>query len=89
MSQPALDAIRQLYFAATRATIARDFDRAVELLKSMASEDERERAAVYMEGLAEMRAQWAIRASPASAAQPSGGPRARSGQSKRGGRRSR
>jgi hypothetical protein len=50
--------IRKLYFAATRATISRDFDRAIDLLKSMASEDERERATVFMQGLAEMRKEW-------------------------------
>jgi hypothetical protein len=50
--------IREIYFRATRGTIARDFDRAIDLLKSMGSEEERERATVYMDGLAEMRAQW-------------------------------
>ncbi len=54
----ALDEIRRLYYGATRATIARDFDRAIDLLKSMASEDERERATVFMQGLTEMRRQW-------------------------------
>jgi len=46
--------IRQLYFKTTRATIERDFDRAIDLLKAM-PEEERERAHVFMEGLAEMR----------------------------------
>jgi len=46
--------IKRLYFSATRATIDRDFDRAVDLLKKM-PEDERHRATVYMHGLAEMR----------------------------------
>lgn len=54
----ALDEIRRLYYGATRATIARDFDRAIDLLKSMPSEDERERATVFMQGLTEMRKQW-------------------------------
>lgn len=54
-----LEEIRQLYYGATKATIVRDFDRAIDLLKTMASEDERERATVYMQGLAEMRKQWA------------------------------
>jgi hypothetical protein len=54
-----LDQIRQLYYRATAATIGRDFDRAIDLLKSMPSEDDRERAAVFMEGLAEMKKQWA------------------------------
>jgi hypothetical protein len=51
--------IRRLYFSATKATIARDFDRAIDLLKSMSSEEERERATVFMQGLAEMKKEWA------------------------------
>ena len=47
--------IRQLYFKTSPATILRDFDRAIDLLKSMETENEREKAAVYMEGLAELR----------------------------------
>lgn len=47
--------IRELYFSTTPATILRDFDRAIDLLKAMQSEAERQKAAVYMEGLAEMR----------------------------------
>ena len=54
----ALDRIKQLYYKTTRATIARDFDAAVDLLKSMPSEEERERATVYMQGLAEMKSRW-------------------------------
>ena len=49
-----LKEIKQLYFRTTRATIERDFDRAVDLLKAM-PEGERQRAHVFMEGLAEMR----------------------------------
>jgi len=47
--------IRRLYFETTPATILRDFDRAIDLIKSMDTEAERERATVYMHGLAEMR----------------------------------
>jgi hypothetical protein len=47
--------IREIYFKTTRATILGDFDRAIDVLKSMESEKERERATVYMQGLAEMR----------------------------------
>ena len=50
--------IRRLYFSANRQTIERDLARALDLLKSMASEEERERATVFMEGLAEMRRDW-------------------------------
>lgn len=46
--------IKRLYFKTTRATIDRDFDRAIDLLKELPEED-RPRATVYMEGLAEMR----------------------------------
>ena len=42
----ALEDIKRLYYGATRATITRDFDRAIDLLKSMPSEEERERATV-------------------------------------------
>ena len=47
--------IRRLYFETTAATILKDFDRAIDLLKSLETEAERERATVYMQGLAEMR----------------------------------
>jgi hypothetical protein len=53
MAEP-LGEIRQLYFKATAKTIDDDFDRAIDLLKSMPP-DEREKATVYMEGLAQMR----------------------------------
>ena len=51
--------IKRLYYQATRATIAQDVARAVELLKSMSSDEERQRAAVYMDGLSQMRSEWA------------------------------
>jgi hypothetical protein len=54
-----LDEIRRLYFTTTRATIQRDLARAVALLKSMPTEAERERARVFMDGLAAMRSEWA------------------------------
>jgi hypothetical protein len=50
--------IRRLYFQTTRQTIQEDLAKALDLLKSMASEEERERATVYMEGMAQMRAEW-------------------------------
>lgn len=57
-TQEALDEIRRLYFKTSAATIDRDFDRAVDLLKSIESLDDRQRATVYMEGLAQMRNEW-------------------------------
>jgi len=50
--------IRRLYFSTTKQTIHDDLAKALDLLKSMASEEERERATVYMEGLAQMRSDW-------------------------------
>jgi hypothetical protein len=54
-----LQEIRKLYFGATKATVQRDLERAVALLKGMSSDEERERAAVYMDGLSQMRSEWA------------------------------
>ena len=54
MSSNALEEIRRLYFRTTRATIDRDFDRAIDLIKAM-PETDRPRATVFMQGLAEMR----------------------------------
>ena len=51
--------IKRLYYQTNRATINADFARAIDLLKSMATEEERERVAVYMDGLAQMRTDWA------------------------------
>lgn len=51
--------IRRLYFSTTRPTIQDDLTKALDLLKSMDTEEERERATVYMEGLAQMRSDWA------------------------------
>jgi hypothetical protein len=50
--------IKRLYFGATRHTVQADLDKALDLLKSMESEDERARATVYMHGLNEMRRDW-------------------------------
>jgi hypothetical protein len=50
--------IRRLYFKATKQTIQADLARALDLLKSMNSEEDRERATVYMHGLAEMSKDW-------------------------------
>ena len=52
--------IRRLYFTTTRETVQDDLTKALDLLKSMASEEERERATVYMEGLAQMRKDWGL-----------------------------
>jgi hypothetical protein len=58
MSADKIEEIRRLYFTATPKTIQRDIDRAIDILKSLGSDDERSRAAVFMEGLNEMRKEW-------------------------------
>lgn len=47
--------IRRIYFETTAKSIDADLQHAVALLKALPDEDTRERATVYMEGLAEMR----------------------------------
>jgi hypothetical protein len=53
--------IRRIYFKTRAGTIERDFDRAIDLLKAIPTPSERQRATVYMEGLAEMRKDWKAR----------------------------
>ena len=50
--------IKRLYFATTRDTIERDLTRALDLLTRMASDEQRERVAAYMHGLAELKQEW-------------------------------
>jgi len=57
-ARKALEEIRAIYFASAPGTIERDFERAIDLLKALPTEEDREKAAVYMEGLAEMRKEW-------------------------------
>ena len=58
MSSDKIDEIRRLYFATTSKTIQRDIDRAIDILKSLKDDEERGKAAVFMEGLNEMRKEW-------------------------------
>jgi hypothetical protein len=50
--------IRRLYFSTTKQSVQQDLAKALDLLKSIPTEEERERATVYMEGMAQMRAEW-------------------------------
>ena len=69
----AIAEIKRLYHETTKATIQRDLTRAVVLLKSLGSEEERERAAVYMDGLSQMRSEWGVRPpAPAKGAKTTG-----------------
>ena len=94
----AIAEIKKLYYAATKATIKDDLFRAIDLLKTIPDEADRDKVAVYMDGLAQMRSEWAQAArggvSPSgSRPQPSGprpaAPPARSGRLKASSRRTR
>jgi hypothetical protein len=61
----AIAEIKRLYYATTRATIQRDIEKAIDLLKTLTTEEDRERATVYMDGLSQMRSEWGVR--PAAA----------------------
>ena len=58
MSAEKIAAIRKMYFEATPRTIQRDFEQAIDILKSLQDEELRGKAAVYMEGLNELRKEW-------------------------------
>ena len=57
--QSILSEIRRIYFRTTNWTIEHDILHAIELLKRLPSETTRKKAAVYMEGLAQLRREWA------------------------------
>jgi hypothetical protein len=92
--------IKKIYYAATKATIQKDLERALDLLKTIPTEEDRDRVAVYIHGLTEMRAEWraaarpplkpasASRRPPASGRRPAAPP-ARSDRSKASSRRTR
>jgi hypothetical protein len=56
--QHALEEIRRIYFRTTRRTIQHDLAHAIELLKTLPTEEDRERARVYMDGLSQLRSEW-------------------------------
>ena len=64
-AEQALAEIRRIYFKTTARTIEHDFAHAIELLKGLDGEEERQKASVFMEGLAELRKEWQPREKPA------------------------
>jgi len=70
LSQPAADPasvlaeIRKIYFRTSATTIEADLQHAIALLRILPDEDMHERATVYMEGLNDMRKEWAGRPGP-------------------------
>ena len=55
----ALDEIRKLYFNTKRGTVRKDISTAIDLFKTLKTDEEREKAAVFMDGLSQMRSEWA------------------------------
>jgi len=58
MSGDKIEEIRRMYFGTTPKTIERDLDRAIDILKTLKTDEERSKAAVFMEGLNELRKEW-------------------------------
>lgn len=58
MSTDKIAEIRKIYFAATPKTIQHDLERAIDILKSLKDDETRSKAAVYMEGLIDLRKEW-------------------------------
>lgn len=50
--------IKRLYYSAKPSTIHGDLARAIDLLKTFEHEEARERVAVYMEGLTQLRSEF-------------------------------
>jgi hypothetical protein len=76
MAESPFDEIRRLYFETTKGSILKDFDRAIDLLKTIESPEDRGKATVYMAGLAEMRKEWgAHKATGGGAPRRTGKPR--------------
>jgi hypothetical protein len=70
-----LETLRKLYFNTTKATVQKDLDRAIDLFKTLKSEDDREKAAVFMDGLSQMRSEWGVRPGSAPGKTPKRSPK--------------
>ena len=61
----ALAELRRIYFKTTKKTIEHDFAHAIALLQTIASEEDRQKASVFMEGINELRKEWSPKPGPA------------------------
>ena len=66
----AADEIKRLYFGTSKHTVAKDLERAIALLISLDSDEARERVAVYMDGLSQMRSEWGVTSTAAPTLRP-------------------
>jgi hypothetical protein len=67
--------LRRIYFRTTKQTIAHDFTHAIALVKSIASEEDRQKASVFMEGINELRKEWTPKPKPPAGGRRAAGPR--------------
>jgi hypothetical protein len=56
--------LRRIYFKTTKKTIEHDFAHAISLLKTIESEEDRQKASVFMEGINELRKEWSPKTKP-------------------------
>ncbi len=60
MTRRTIESIGRLYFETTEVTIETDLAQAIELFKTLPDERSRQQAAVYMDGLSQMRSEWRL-----------------------------
>ena len=58
----ALAELRRIYFKTSKKTIDHDFAHAISLVKTIESEEDRQKASVFMEGINELRKEWTPKA---------------------------
>jgi hypothetical protein len=66
----ALAELRRIYFKTTKKTIEHDFAHAIALLKTIGSEEDRQKASVFMEGINELRKEWSPKPKPVPRKKP-------------------
>ena len=66
----ALAELRRIYFKTTKQSIDHDFAHAIALVKTIASEEDRQKASVFMEGINELRKEWTPKLKPTPAQKP-------------------
>ena len=76
--------IKRLYFSTTKQTIERDLARAMELLTHMPTDEERQRVAGYMHGLADLKREWKPKTKAAKPPSSKSSPKARPRDSTKG-----
>ena len=61
MTSQVINQIRRLYENTTPPTVEHDLKQAVQLLKKLPDEESRSNAAVFMDGLSQLRSEWRLK----------------------------